>query len=162
MKKVITIVAAAMFVFQVQAQTLYVSSVKANLFSAPDSSGTKSVQLKRGDTIEVLEKNDKWLKVESSAGNGWIQSLFVSDKKPSGTITVLGSAEKSGRVQSRKRASSDVTAASARGLVHNDNVSSRSRTSDIQNFNPQDLTEVESVHISENELKFFLAEGGVQ
>ncbi len=162
MKKTIAVLLPLFIAMQLQAQTLYVSSVKASLFSAPGAEGKVTQQLKRGDSIEVLEKNDKWLHVSCSSGKGWIQSLFVSTKKPSGQITVLGTAEKSGRVQSRKRASSDVTAASARGLVQNDKALSRSRTSSVQNYNPQDLLEVESLAISENELRHFLSEGGIQ
>lgn len=162
MRKFLAILIVLFFAALLQAQTVYVSSVRANLFTAPGSGGAKTAQLSRGDSLQVLETNGKWLHVSTSSGKGWIQSLFVSEKKPAGKITVLGNAERSGRVQSRQRASSDVTAASARGLMQNENALARSRTSSVQNFNPQDLTEVESVTISENELRHFLSEGGVQ
>ncbi|MFW5807725.1 MAG: SH3 domain-containing protein [Spirochaetota bacterium] len=146
------------------AETLYVSSLKVKLYSSPAKNAQVVTTMRRGDSVQVQKKEGNWLYVSSSGGNGWVQSLFVKETRPAGSISILGNKTKTERIHARERASSDVTAASARGLLaENENAASRTRLSgDRMSFNPQDMEDVESIDVTEDELIRFLESGNVQ
>ncbi len=164
MKKLIILLIMMFITLTLAAQTRYVSSLKVKLYGEPVKSSQVVTTLNRGESLNVIKTEGDWLYVSAGSQKGWIQSLFTKTTKPSGAITILGNKQKTGRIKARERASSDVTAASARGLVAgNENAASRTRLSDDRGvFNPQDIETVESVEISETELIQFLSKGKVQ
>jgi uncharacterized protein YgiM (DUF1202 family) len=148
----------------VSAETLYVASLQLKMYSKASKDASIVTTLKRGTSVNVISKDGDWVQISSSSGKGWVQKLFLKDSKPSGSISVLGNKNQTKRINARVRASSDVTAASARGLVA-DNSTGESRvrmSSDLTTFNPQDLEDIESVEISEAELVEFLRRGKLQ
>jgi len=145
----------------------YVSSVKAKLYSESKASSSTIAKLHRGQRLNVLDKKGSWLKVQFGAKKGWIKKMFTRKNKPGKKFSILGSASANARIHARKRASSSVTAASARGLVDDDStVASMGRARELDGaakvFDPRALEEIEGVFVSEDSLLKFLEEGGLQ
>ncbi|MES0491704.1 MAG: SH3 domain-containing protein [Leptospirales bacterium] len=110
------------------AQTLYVSSAKTTLYSEANSEAKKVSELKRGDQLNVVKEQGSWILVRNDNKQGWVKKLFVSTQKPGDKVSILSESKTNKNVHIRKRASSDVTAASARGLSQdNEGVSTRFR-----------------------------------
>lgn len=164
MKKIILFFSALLITLTLGAETRFISSLKVKMYQEPVKNTRVVATLSRGQSLNILKTEGDWLYVSSGSDTGWVQSLFTKSTKPSGAITILGNKNKTGRIKARERASSDVTAASARGLVAgNSTAESRTRLSDDQGvFNPQDIETVESVDIPESALLHFLKNGKVQ
>lgn len=143
--------------------TLFISSMKANLYGGPDSSSAKVGVLPMGTVVQTVSQEGSWVNVTANGQKGWVQKLFTSKTKPGGKVSLLGSAGANARVHARERASSEVTAASARGLVATSkNAQGRMRGENISDAVANaELANVESVNIPENELMQFLKEGGM-
>lgn len=168
MKKVLlTIISFFVFTSVSFAGVVYVSSFKTTLYSMADRKSMKIATLKRGVKLTLLSTEGAWLQVQFAGKKGWVTKMVTSTKKPGMRVSLLGNADQNTRIFARKRASSDVTAASARGLLDDDsksNVKGRSRMSESgsDQFNTAVLSKMEDVKISEDELMSFLSEYGVQ
>ena len=143
----------------------YVSSVKAKLYSDANVSSSAVADLTRGQRLTVLDTQGSWLNVQFGAKKGWIKKMFTRSDKPGDKASILGSASENALIHARTRASSSVTAASARGL-DDDSVVSMGRARELdaaaKKFDPKVLEEIENVFISEENLLNFLKEGGIQ
>jgi hypothetical protein len=105
--------AGLLFAVEASAETVYVSAKSAQLRSGKTSLDPVVVNLKYGQELEVLAREDKWLQVETEKGEkGWIYGAKVSSTKPSG-----GGSELAALGERVRRGDSSVTAsAGARGL----------------------------------------------
>jgi hypothetical protein len=162
MKKIILIiiflVVAGSFAF---ADVIYVSSAKTGMFSKADRSSEKISNLSKGAGLTVVSTEGSWIKVSFAGKEGFVQKMFTSSEKPGGKVSLLGSADSNARVHARKRASSDVTAASARGLMDDETLKSikgRSRSSNSvdDSVAEQAISDLEKINISDDELMNFL------
>lgn len=144
------------------AQTVYTTSLKTTIFAEPALGSAKIAQIRRGTAITVNSTRGKWVYISSASGKGWVQKAITSTVKPKGKVSILGNANRTSRMKARERASSDVTAASARGFMQTENTKGRNRPNQqIQNFDPKDIDNMESLTLSENELITFLQQGGL-
>ena len=160
MAKKISLVLGIFFIaFSLSAANVYVSSFRTNLYKKKARSSAKVKTLRRGYKLKVVKKSGSWLKVKSGSKTGWVKRIFTSKMRPSAKVSLLGRGRSNARVHARRRASSDVTAASARGLV--DDKSSRSRMVKVK-FDARVLEDMEAVYVSEESLLKFLQDGGVQ
>ncbi|MDH5717641.1 MAG: SH3 domain-containing protein [Spirochaetia bacterium] len=163
MKKYIVLLLVFVF-FGTQAwgETVYVSSFAANIHSDASLSASKIMKLKRGDKMTVISKQGSWLNVKANDKTGWIKEMFTSDKPAGEKVSILSMAKTNVNVHVRKRASADVTAASARGLREDKEMEARLRAKDSGKIDPAALDSLELMVFSENDLFTFLAEENIQ
>ncbi len=145
------------------AGVVYVSSFRTSLYKDAGKSA-KILTLKRGSKLTVITRKGSWLNVKYGKKRGWVKKLFTSIRKPGKRQSILGSAGTNARIHARRRASSDVTAASARGLMEdNPAYAGRSRSVGKKNldFDFETIREIESRIVPEEELLKFLADAGI-
>ena len=155
--------AAAVFTAALSAEVVFVSSVKATMHSENSAGSGAIATLMKGSKLTVVGIDSGWLKVRFGAKQGWVKKMFTSAREPGDKVSILSSAKQNARVHARQRSSSDVTAASARGLDDDSAAAGRNRAiSASAKFDPQAIEKLESITISETELMAFLKEGGLQ
>ena len=103
------------------AEVFYVQAAKAKLKAEPKMDAKNLADLKRGDSLTVLQKQEIWFQVSYGAGKesktGWISKLFVNAHKPVGAADLSNDVkEESVEKSSRKRAANYAVSASTRGL----------------------------------------------
>ncbi len=170
MKKIflLTFIALFSYVPALLAEVVYVSSKKTAMYSNADRKASKVKVLHKGARLTVLSKKGSWLNVKFANKKGWVSKMVTSKKKPGVRISLLGSADKNARIHARKRASSDVTAASARGLMaDNADKSSSKRTRAVDRgsnsqYSQEALSAMEKLYISEDDLMSFLVTENLQ
>ena len=154
MKKFIVVVFSLLFAISVLAETKYVASGRINVYKSPMKSSKKVLTLKKGTKVNVKKVKNGWYYLNKK--KGYVHGLFLSKKKPGKRISLLGRATNNARVHARKRASSDVTAASARGLLA-DRTKKNNRYRDINIKDVEtDLRYIEGFYISEVVLVNFM------
>ncbi len=95
-------------------ETLYVSAKSAQLRSGKTSLDPVVANLKIGEALEVVKRDDRWVQVKTAKGvAGWIYSGNVSESKPAGGDNELAALGKGFR---RTEASGVTASAGARGL----------------------------------------------
>ncbi|MEK6633640.1 MAG: SH3 domain-containing protein [Nitrospirota bacterium] len=95
-------------------ETLYVSAKSAQLRSGKTSLDPVVANLKIGEALEVVKRDDRWVQVKTAKGvTGWIYSGNVSESKPTGGDNELAALGKGFR---RTEASGVTASAGARGL----------------------------------------------
>jgi len=134
-------------------ETLYVQSVKAKLLSSPSFQADTIEVISKGAAIEVVESQQRWIKVNYQDKSGWINKLLVASKPPLNKVTLLEDQPVS--QDARRRASSVATSAAARGLSAED----RARLNIKNEFDYAALSQMESLMIEESEVWEFLNEG---
>jgi uncharacterized protein YgiM (DUF1202 family) len=142
------------------AQTLYVQSLKAKLHAEPSSQSPQIAILDKGEAVELVEKNERWIKVTHGQQTGWISSLVLAGQPPAKKITVLDAPanEDEAKPGARLRASSNNTAAATRGLRDE----TRARMSEEDQADYHALETVKSQAASEQEAAEFLKLGQAQ
>ncbi|MEK7272495.1 MAG: SH3 domain-containing protein [Nitrospirota bacterium] len=95
-------------------ETLYVSAKSAQLRSGKTSLDPVVANLKIGEALEVVKRDNRWVQVKTAKGvAGWIYSGNVSESKPAGGDNELAALGKGFR---RTEASGVTASAGARGL----------------------------------------------
>jgi SH3 domain-containing protein len=95
-------------------ETVYVAAKSAQLRSGKTSLDPVVANLKLGETLEVVKRDDRWMQVLTTKGvTGWIYSGNVSPSKPMGGDSELAALGQSVR---RTDASAVTASAGARGL----------------------------------------------
>ena len=164
-KKIIFIITAIFLVNSIaSADMVYVSSLRTKIYAKADRSSTVIASFNKGTMLSIVSEKGSWLNIRSAGKQGWVQKFFTSKQKPGKKFSILGSAKSNSKVHTRKRASSDVTAASARGLMdENSAVMGRTRAVDRNTgFDPEALDRMERIYVSEDDLLLFLRKGGIQ
>ena len=156
MKKLITLLVFVSFLTApIFAETVYVSSGAANIYKTTKKT-TKVYRAKKGSRLVVLKRKGSLINVRVRNKKGWIKSIFTSKKKPGRKVSLLGRAGNNARIHARKRASSDTTAASARGLVAD---RSNLRNKQIRSYDVGTvLTGMEQIFVSEEAINAFMEE----
>lgn len=145
---------------------VYVSSMKTDIYSEAKRNSDKIGELSRGAELTVISKEGSWIRVKYNKKEGYVAKIVTSSKKPGEKMSLLASADQNTRIHARKRASSDVTAASARGLFDESGKSGSARTRAVDGAssasNREAISKMESISISEEDLIAFLKEEKIQ
>jgi len=134
-------------------ETLYVQSAKAKLLSAPSFQAEPIDVILKGGSVEVIESQKRWVKVNYQDKSGWLNRLLVSPKAPLKKISPLDG--QTITPDARRRASSVATSAAARGLRAED----RARLNVKNDFDYAALSQMESMTIDDAEVWQFLDDG---
>lgn len=153
MNKYVILLYLALLPLSVFAQdVVYVQSLKAKLMSAPSFKSDIIAVFKQGDKMEVIERQNRWIKVHKNGTTGWLPKLLVAVNPPLKKTSVLTATEDDSQKKNvRRRASSTATAAAARGLKQDD----RARMSDQERADWKALKKVESLQIDASEVTDF-------
>ncbi len=154
------IVATIIFSTPSYAYDLYVHSVKAPVYVAPDIRSGKIVEIGKGTKITGLKEKGYWHKVTYKGKKGWIYKFMVK-KEPLLNKKNIYARLKSffrkveGRSgKSRRRSSSYTATAAARGLKEK-----RKRFADKHYLDYSAVEKMESIEINDNEAMDFINRG---
>ncbi len=139
------------------AETVFVQGKTAKLRAGKTSLDRVVADLKFGEALEVLKKEDNWLEVRTAAGvKGWIFANKTTTTKPSGGDDALAKLGKS----FRRTEASDVTAsAGARGL---DKASETyANKAGITQQHRDAVDRMTAYQIGDQDVEDFLKEGGL-
>ena len=135
------------------ADTVYVQSTKAKIFSSPSFQAPLVVTVNKGEALTLLETNAQWVKISYQKHTGWISSLLIDRKPPQDKITVIkGQDGGAPPDDARRRASSSASAAAARGLRQDE----RARASDQGQTNYPAVEKMESTQVNEKDVETFM------
>ena len=154
-KAVITFIMLAISSSIALAETGYVQGRQAKIFTSPSMKSAVVVSAKKGDAIEILEKQGRWLKVDFNGQQGWVSKLLVKNSPPMAKISVLENSGEQLQQSARRRASVATASAAARGLRSD----GRARQSDEGVADFSALSEMESMSVSEDEALDFMEQG---
>lgn len=154
-KKLITLIILAISSSIALAETGYVQGRQAKIFSSPSMKSAVVVSAQKGDAMEVLETQGRWLKVEFNGQLGWVSKLLVKNSPPMAKISVLENSGKQLQQSARRRASVATASAAARGLRSD----GRARQSDEGAADFSAISEMESMSVSEDEAMDFMEQG---
>jgi uncharacterized protein YgiM (DUF1202 family) len=141
-------------------QVLYVQSAKANLMTGPGFD-TKLIRvLEKGESVTVVQQpgtkeKARWIQVHYQSSDGWVAKLLLANQPPMDKVSILKGNEEQLEKSTRRRASSNVTAAATRGLRNED----RTRMSNSGQPDYNQLQEMEAVEVKEAEVREFHKEG---
>lgn len=139
-----------------ETKIVYVQAATAKLKAEAKVEAKDLAKLKRGDSLQILEAQGNWYKVQFNFTTGWVSKLFVSPSKPVTQSELVQSNDVSPEKTSRKRSSSYAVSAATRGL----SAGSRSRDNNQKyRSNDQALEELEKNEIDEKSLQQFQKEG---
>lgn len=138
--------------FSYAAETRYISSIKANLLSAPNFKANIVSSLNKGDAVVVKSTKGAWLEITSESNQtGWISKFLTKTTPPSERVTVLPGDTETKLKDVRRRTSAITTAAAARGLA----ASSEGSKEDLYKSDPKAVEYMESFIIPSNDLETF-------
>ncbi|MBU1172380.1 MAG: SH3 domain-containing protein [Proteobacteria bacterium] len=161
MKRIVFLVLIAFFVpGSAWAESAYVQSVRADVYSKPAMNSTKTLTLSKGDTVTVISKKGSWSEIEHPNGKGFVYT-FLLNKKPVSTREKLYSKLRSFFYniesisnKSRRRPSSYTATAAARGFREK-----RKHFAEIYKSDYDSLEKFESIAISDNDALDFIQKG---
>ena len=143
----------AMVASQVVAQELrYVQARQAKLYAQPSLKSSVVAILPKGQTVDLLVSEGRWLQVSVEGKTGWVSKLVVASHPPMKRVSVLADTQTDLSENARRRASSATAAAGARGLRGEE----RARSSDREVVNFSALEAVEAHGVSEEEALEFV------
>jgi uncharacterized protein YgiM (DUF1202 family) len=138
------------------AESLYVQSTKAKILDNPSFQGAVVVTAEKGDSVTLIERTDKWVKVSFKDKQGWVSALLVGPKPPADKVTIIKDGDNANEKENvRRRASSSASAAAARGLRQDE----RARANEEGQTNYPALEKVEATKVDAKEVDEF-AKGG--
>jgi uncharacterized protein YgiM (DUF1202 family) len=138
------------------AEDLYVQSAKARILDNPSFQAAVVVTAEKGDSVTLIERKDKWVKVAFKDKQGWVSALLVGAKPPADKVTIIKDGDDAGDKDNvRRRASSSASAAAARGLRQDE----RARANEEGQTDYRALEKVEAGTVDPKEVDEF-AKGG--
>lgn len=142
------------------AETAYVHSSQADVYTEPALSAHKSTRLFNGDKVTIVNRKGSWCEIEHEAGKGYIYA-FLLKSEPVKTKSRLYSRLRSFfhkiesiSSKSRRRPSSYTATAAARGLRDK-----RRHFAELYNSDYDTLEKFEAITISEDEALAFIRKG---
>lgn len=160
LKKVILYCLIIIFTFFSIAFTedvLYVQSVMAKVYSKPSFNSDVLFQLNKGYKIEIFSKEGNWVKVTLGGKTGYISSFLLGKNPPLEKVTVSKEKLSTDIENPRSRVSHTTAVAGVRGLSQE----RRARLGKEEKVDYEALEKIESINISEDELKNFMKEGNL-
>lgn len=142
------------------ADSAYVHSDRADVYSKPAMNSTKTTQLAKGTKVNVIEKKGAWSQIDDGKTRGYIYS-FLLNKNPVTTSEKLYSSLRSffSKIESissksRRRPSSYTATAAARGFREK-----RAHFAEMYRSDYDSLERFESIDISDDEALKFIRKG---
>lgn len=135
------------------AEVFYVSSAKAKVMASPNFKSQILGEVSRGFKFENGAKQGTWVKVKYNNKDAFVSSLLLSKQPPMDKGAIKSGAPEI-KEGARKRASTFASAAAARGLASDD----RKRVSKEEKVDYDSLEKIESINVSDAELKKFAEE----
>ena len=154
-KALLTLVILAISSSMALAETGYIQGRQAKIYVAPSMKSDVVSSAKKGDAIEVIETQRRWLKVEFNGQQGWVSKLLVKNNPPMNKISVLENNSEQLQQSARRRASVATASAAARGLRSD----GRARQSDDSVADFSALSEMEKMGVSEDDAMKFMEQG---
>lgn len=135
------------------AETGYIRAREAKIMAGPSAAAKSLGTLHKGDAVQIIQRQGRWIRVTTNQQRGWVSSLLVDNKPPMHKATVLDGKKASDLEDSaRRRASAATTAAAARGLRSDERA--RQSDEDVADFGA--VREMESTGVSEDEAAQFM------
>ncbi len=137
----------------VAADTLYVQSVKTNIYASPDFSSQVIAVADQGEELRQIGRDGNWLRVVRGEQYGWVLQHTLSERKPAEKVSFFSSVFDFFKGKSsRKRPSSVVSTAGVRGLTADDKA--RMDQKEVAAYEAVD--QMESMHIRQEEVVQFM------
>ncbi len=136
-------------------ETIYVQSVKAKVLSAPSFKASVLGEASRGTRLSSIGREGSWVKINYYGKNGYVAAILLSASPPMAKNTMIKAGDSEFQQGVRRRASTNTSAAAARGLAADD----RRRLSGEDKIDYGGLERVENFTVSDAELAKFM-EGG--
>jgi len=136
-------------------EVFYVQSLRAKIMASPSLKSDVIAEVERGYKLISIGREGSWIKVKFKDKDGYVASVLVSEYPPIGRQGLITGEETTIKEGARRRASTFVSAAAARGLTPEE----RKRLSKEVQANYEALEKVESISISDEELERFIKEG---
>lgn len=137
------------------ADVYYVQSLKAKVMASPSLKSDVIAEVEKGYKFIAIGREGSWIKMKFKDREGYVASVLVSEYPPMGKQGMITGEETTIKEGARRRASTFVSAAAARGLTPEE----RKRLSKEGQANYEALEKMESISISEEELERFIKEG---
>jgi uncharacterized protein YgiM (DUF1202 family) len=100
------------------ANTVYVQSIKSNIYAQPSFSSRVIAVAEKGEALDRVGAQGNWYRISRSGTSGWLLKHTVSDRKPAEKVSFFSSVFDFFRGKSeRRRPSSVVSTAGVRGLT---------------------------------------------
>ena len=64
------------------AETGYIQARQAKILAEPVAKAEIVTSAQKGDAVEIIAREGRWLKVSFGQQQGWVSSLLVGDKPP--------------------------------------------------------------------------------
>ena len=113
MKKILLTLILSMFLStSLFAESMYVRTFRATVFTQPKFNAEKLEKLKRGTKVEVVKKGKNWTHIKQ----GWVNTRLLTVTKKKEKISLLANNKVDLSKSARRRASALSSTASARGL----------------------------------------------
>jgi hypothetical protein len=71
------------------AETVYIKARQAKLYVEPSAKAELVTSAQKGDAVEIIEQQGRWLKVSFDQHHGWVSSMLVGKTPPGDKVTVL-------------------------------------------------------------------------
>ena len=128
-----------------QAEQAFVHSAKASLLADKSFASTTLLVLRKGEAVNIVSRETRWLEVEAQGQRGWVSVLLVKATPPSDTVSVIGADQVELDGNARTRASAVATAGATRGLVEGEE-------SNALSFDFDELQKMETFSISDQDI----------
>ena len=136
-------------------ETVYISAVKAKVFTEPRFNAPVKTTLTKGNTVTLIKTQGVWVQIEAQSPKseiqGWVSKFIISKTPLTERITILPNDEQIKLKDVRRRSSAITTAAAARGLA----ATIKNNAQDSYAANPEAVDYMESIKISPRELRHF-------
>jgi uncharacterized protein YgiM (DUF1202 family) len=119
MKRILTLITLTAMLWTglaVAEEVVFVQAVKTGLKKTPQMDSPTLVELKRGDELKILKKQEPWYEVSFKKKKGWVSRLFVNTHRPIGQADLNKDVKENVEKASRRRSSSYAVSASTRAL----------------------------------------------
>lgn len=138
-------------------EVFYVQSAKAKVFSEASFNSGVLVELSRGSKVAVIGKDSNWNKVIINGKTGYISAFLLGKNPPIEKVSPSKEKLTTEGENPRSRVSHTTAVAGVRGLSQE----RRARLGKEEKVNYEALEKMESVKISDEELKVFIKEGNL-
>lgn len=133
------------------ADSMYVNSKKVKLYQQPNYNAEVVTQLRKGDELQVIRQQEKWMQVRHAALTGWVPGYSVTTSKPAEENISFFNRIKSFFMSDNKRSrvSTISTAGGIRGLSEEEGESSGNKDYEA-------LQKMEKMIVSDEEVEKFV------
>lgn len=136
---------------------LYVQSNRAKVFTNPSFNADVLLEISKGYKVNSISKEGNWSKVIINGKTGYISSFLLGKNPPLEKVTLSKEKLSSEAENPRSRVSHTTAVAGVRGLSQE----RRARLGKEEKVNYEALEKVESLSITDEDLRNFMKEGNL-